>query len=304
MKPFIPFLVLFIFLQSCANNKECKQKIHKLTNVISAREATIRDLHREIEKIECKVSNSENENKKKRFEKMSSELESYKALADFLDKPGGKALTHVSPSECESYIFLFDNKKVVEFDLDDQASVGIWECRNDSLIISYEKNVGKRGVGKPNKEGGAPTSCTDYLYDEYVQYCEKNTTTHIYTLIEIARSFHSFKKEGYGFREISKIESQEILKRFDIELNGNYTQASEKLLTPEELKEYTKKELNLMKNEIYARYGYRFKSRPLSDYFNKQKWYRPQKNNVDRYFSHFELENIKLIKQIEAKSNE
>jgi serine/threonine-protein kinase len=35
-------------------------------------------------------------------------------------------------------------------------------------------------------------------------------------------------------------------------------------------------ELDLMRNEIYARYGRRFKRQELQAYFDRQPWYTPQ----------------------------
>lgn len=50
--------------------------------------------------------------------------------------------------------------------------------------------------------------------------------------------------------------------------------------------EYTKEELRLMRNTIYAQYGYDFKSADLKKYFSQFAWYMPDPN--------LKMEDIKL----------
>ena len=54
-----------------------------------------------------------------------------------------------------------------------------------------------------------------------------------------------------------------------------------------------------MRNEIYAGHGYIFKNKKLSEHFSQQKWYSPEKENVDDYLSDIEKANINLILKIE-----
>lgn len=79
---------------------------------------------------------------------------------------------------------------------------------------------------------------------------------------------------------------------------GKYDLASLKLLTLEDLKGMTHTEIEIMRNDIYARYRYIFKdNREMKIYFNKQKWYDEQHENVDAFLTDLEIENIKLIKR-------
>lgn len=81
---------------------------------------------------------------------------------------------------------------------------------------------------------------------------------------------------------------------------GKYTQASYKLLVTSDLKSFTKTELAIMRNEIYARYGYIFNAGGrMEKYFESQKWYRPEFKNVNSFLTEIELHNIELIKKIE-----
>ena len=85
---------------------------------------------------------------------------------------------------------------------------------------------------------------------------------------------------------------------------GRFCIASERLLNTGILCHYNREALRLMRNEILARHGYRFKSEELSDYFFKQDWYNPGDDNDAIQLSTTEELNISLIKAEEAKSDD
>ncbi len=58
-------------------------------------------------------------------------------------------------------------------------------------------------------------------------------------------------------------------------------------------------ELNLARNEIYARHGYPFQSRALRDYFARKPWYRRDPGATNPRLSQLEEQNVWLIKKIE-----
>tara|TARA_R110001592_G_scaffold237306_14_gene496528 strand:+ start:84410 stop:85120 length:711 start_codon:yes stop_codon:yes gene_type:complete len=77
---------------------------------------------------------------------------------------------------------------------------------------------------------------------------------------------------------------------------GKYTFTSLRILEKKELKKFDLKELIIIKNEIYARYGYNFKKNSeLEKYFQNQNWYNPQYDNVDDFLTEIEKINIKEI---------
>lgn len=57
-------------------------------------------------------------------------------------------------------------------------------------------------------------------------------------------------------------------------------------------------DLDIMRNEIFASYGYTFKSKKWQDYFAKFNWYRPKHDNVDDQLSDLEKKNIELILKV------
>ena len=57
---------------------------------------------------------------------------------------------------------------------------------------------------------------------------------------------------------------------------GRWPWTSQRLIQPEELFSLSLGELELMRNEIYARHGWVFKRDDLRNYFESQPWYRPK----------------------------
>ncbi|MFN0048057.1 MAG: YARHG domain-containing protein [Cytophagales bacterium] len=59
--------------------------------------------------------------------------------------------------------------------------------------------------------------------------------------------------------------------------------------------------LDIMRNEIYADYGYKFKNAKWAQYFAATTWYRPLFDNVDDKLSEIDQYNIKFIKDYQQK---
>jgi len=63
-------------------------------------------------------------------------------------------------------------------------------------------------------------------------------------------------------------------------------------------------ELRLLRNEIFARKGYKFKSKDLNDYFTQFNWYNPKVSQIDsinKLLSEIDVRNIEFIKNIEKQ---
>jgi hypothetical protein len=81
--------------------------------------------------------------------------------------------------------------------------------------------------------------------------------------------------------------------------NGEYPQASERLLTAEDVSNMLKEELQLMRNEIYARHGYSFKDKEIRHHFDSIAWYIPMGVDVRQELTDEEVQNIDLIYEYE-----
>ena len=66
--------------------------------------------------------------------------------------------------------------------------------------------------------------------------------------------------------------------------------------------EKTKKELEIMRNSIYARYGYKFKREDLLNHFSQYSWYNPSTSDMTSVYnqmSSIEKYNVEFIKKHE-----
>lgn len=79
-------------------------------------------------------------------------------------------------------------------------------------------------------------------------------------------------------------------------------------LTKSDLSGMSKSEINLAKNELYARHGRKFKSKELQEYFESKDWYVPKyspkqwdKKGDTFFFNKYEIKNRDLLKKYENK---
>jgi hypothetical protein len=85
---------------------------------------------------------------------------------------------------------------------------------------------------------------------------------------------------------------------------GLYPEASQRLLKEEDVANYVKSELRLMRNSIYARHGYSFKMKDMRNEFDKQEWYIPMNTDVRTELTAIEKKNEALIKRYEKYAAE
>ena len=79
-------------------------------------------------------------------------------------------------------------------------------------------------------------------------------------------------------------------------------EASQRLLTENDLRGLTKEQLDIVRNGIFARHGYIFKRDDLRAFFSKKNWYRPQYSSVvdvSRMLNNYENKNVNFIKRHE-----
>ena len=94
----------------------------------------------------------------------------------------------------------------------------------------------------------------------------------------------------------SKIKGQSLEKY----IPGKFPQASYRSLTNSELVKIPSSDLKIMRNEIFARYGYIFdQNGEMDKYFRTQKWYQAKNKSIDKFLTSLEKQNIKMIKTIE-----
>lgn len=86
---------------------------------------------------------------------------------------------------------------------------------------------------------------------------------------------------------------------------GVFPETKFEIISDETLSDMIPEALQIMRNEIYARYGYTFrKGGEMASYFNNQNWYAAEETNVDNWLTDIEKQNVENIQRIEKyKSN-
>jgi len=81
---------------------------------------------------------------------------------------------------------------------------------------------------------------------------------------------------------------------------GKFPEASCRRLNNSDVAKISVQQLEIMKNGIYARYGYIFKTVTMKNHFNRQPWYEPRYpdfRDVYRKLTSIERKNISFIKR-------
>ncbi|MBS1509328.1 MAG: YARHG domain-containing protein [Bacteroidetes bacterium] len=85
---------------------------------------------------------------------------------------------------------------------------------------------------------------------------------------------------------------------------GYYPEASERLLTDDDVSNLLKSDLEQMRNEIFARHGYCFKRKASRELFENKDWYIPHSVDVRGDLTDIEKKNITRIKRFEKYAAE
>ena len=80
---------------------------------------------------------------------------------------------------------------------------------------------------------------------------------------------------------------------------GMFPEGSQRYLSYADIEYLSSRDLKIMRNEIFARHGYIFKTSDMIQHFSSQSWYRALNNDVTAYLSKIEKENVNFIKQYE-----
>jgi hypothetical protein len=84
-------------------------------------------------------------------------------------------------------------------------------------------------------------------------------------------------------------------------LPGRFPEASIRLLNKRDFNGKNCFDLKIMRNEVFARHGFIFKTPDMITYFSNQPWYRPQFDEVASKLSSTEAANVRQIKNYESE---
>ena len=208
--------------------------------------------------------------------------------------------------------------------------------RITSFIVNlYESNFDARGYTEEqkalvvfnNSTQEAQSQVLNSLNKEY--FCQEEKIVHINdTLIEvqstqISNSLYDWESNFsyYTILPSGEIEHLTSNRNFDA---SKFTKLEErhfkgcfgKSMTPEEREQLSDEEhyqsvwrsehlsiadLDIMRNEIFAEYGYTFSTEKWHNYFSQFAWYRPTFDNVDDQLTETDKANIKTIVELKEK---
>lgn len=80
---------------------------------------------------------------------------------------------------------------------------------------------------------------------------------------------------------------------------GIYPEGSTRLLRETDMDGLTSWDLKVMRNEIFARHGYIFKTEEMTAYFSQKSWYTPRYDDVTDLLTSIEKKNVEFIKRYE-----
>ena len=189
---------------------------------------------------------------------------------------------HFGESESESDLHLFFSGNVIV----GQVHNAYWE---EKEVLSRKRNFINLTHIEIDKKGNFTS---DQYHGKFVTFT--NESGEVYKALKIDNPWTSWIEDSaYEIGTKTGLVFEHIY-------YGIYGKASYRNLDPNELKKMSKNELAIMRNEIYARYGYIFiKNGKMDQYFTKQDWYTAEHKDVDRFLNEIELSNIQLIKGLE-----
>ena len=190
------------------------------------------------------------------------------------------------------------------------------ECKSENnVIINGNKKKDLIDVVETFSKYGIGTDwALEYLDDDYFGYDgEAQKLVSMYVGCTEKRKqksgrFYSSYWGGYidytGCREWLISDG-----RADLSDSDDYIIAysSTKYLSRSDLKGLSQREINLAKNEIYARHGRTFKNQSLQDYFDSKDWYEPQYDPEEfdeienEVFNKYEKANTEFLNEIEKQ---
>lgn len=120
-----------------------------------------------------------------------------------------------------------------------------------------------------------------------------------YTILELLGKLSKTDVSALKLEGDESEESENSTTKSTTSIPGKYPEATEQLLRKSDVSKYSKSELRLIRNEIFARHGFIFKSPELISYFKSQSWNKPEFNDITDKLTATEKANIDLLYKLE-----
>ena len=172
------------------------------------------------------------------------------------------------------------------------------EEKTENLSAGREgkESGGAAAAGHTSTEAAAAPASTTASSETMTEHTQEYTSVDINEMFDQAE-----EEEGADSQPDDSGEETDLDDTMD---NGEYIlpQSSERELTAEDLEGLSSRDLQLARNEIYARHGRRFVTDWIQDYFDSKSWYEPvysAEEFPDSLITPVENYNIDLIKSYE-----
>jgi hypothetical protein len=195
-----------------------------------------------------------------------------------------------------------------------------WQINQNNVITVDSRN----NVLQSKVFLGDPDWSTNFIPCENrsgFNYLEQEKILEVYTVREVTKDYETYDFmtvfEYHKINENGEIEKLQSPRFFDftkfIQLNethlrGCFSKRMNEMMTieGEEVNMWlsdhlTIEDLDLMRNEIFAEYGLKFKTAKWQQYFAKQPWYKPSYDNVDHLLTEIDKKNLEVILSIREK---
>ena len=204
----------------------------------------------------------------------------------------------IDESDCASggpSTYFFADGTVLKADCGDDCPnvrVGTWKQTSDDTVTL---KLTRAFLGKGSNPEDGPTPART-MYKNYTAAVEtiSETDTATWTGPEdadgdcVAIQKHGRPADVHAF-----------LRR---DFAGRWPFTATRAVTDDDLAGLSKDELEIMRNEVYARYGHIFVNKRLAAHFAAQPDYRPYFENVSAFLSPLERDNVAAIQAAEKKA--
>jgi len=159
--------------------------------------------------------------------------------------------------------------------------------KNNEQGVVYYKKAADNGIAEAM-----------YKYAEAIKYKDKENSD---------RYFYKAAQKGYPPKKVVAVEEKQepaeqttpTGRATKASSDEDYAWLSQRRVTESDLRGKSKAELRILRNAIFARHGYKFKSADLMTYFKRFSWYHPQSSDVSAQLSSLEQSNVQFIKSYE-----
>lgn len=164
---------------------------------------------------------------------------------------------------------------------------GHWRREGDAVVVRWERRWATRGVGPP----GNVADCGPVYerYEAVVVTVPNSTPEERFTSASFSPP--SPDECGGAIPHARPPDPHAFLRRFE----GQHPDTFRRVLDTDDLKGISAKDLRLMRNEIFARYGLSFRDPALRAHFEKQLGHAAVMVEVDAFLSDIERKNVEVL---------